>query len=85
VSVERGDYGPVRILVGRHKGSLGYYDDDLGSDRRPGRAIVYLGEPFLSDYILIRRADLEKVTATHLGLERWKRKYPWIARWLDLP
>jgi hypothetical protein len=39
----------------------------------------------VSDYILVRRADLEKVTATHLSLERWKRKYPWIARWLDLP
>jgi hypothetical protein len=39
----------------------------------------------VSDYILVRRADLEKVTATHLGLERWKGKYPWIARRLDLP
>jgi hypothetical protein len=39
----------------------------------------------VSDYILVRRADLEKVTATHPGLERWKRKYPWIARWLNLP
>jgi hypothetical protein len=78
--VERGDYGPVRIRTGQHKGSLGCCDDDLESGRRPGRAIVYLREPFVSDYILVRRADLEKVTATHLGLERWKRKYPWIAR-----
>ena len=45
-------------------------------------AIVYLGEPFESDYVLIRRADLEKVTAMHIDLERWKRKYPWLAKQL---
>jgi len=86
VSVERGDYGPVTILKGPHKGKLGYYDDDdLGSERRPGKAIVYLGEPFESDYIVIRHADLEKVTAKNIDLERWKRKYPWLARQLGLP
>src|SRR5262245_56184581 len=75
--------GAVR---GPHKGKLGYYDDDdLGSERRPGKAIVYLGEPFESDYIVIRRADLEKVTAKNIDLERWKRKYPWLARQLGLP
>jgi hypothetical protein len=74
LSVERLITGrPSASWPGGNKGSLGYYDDDLGSDRRPGRAIVYLGEPFVSDYILVRRADLQKVTATHLGLERWKR------------
>jgi hypothetical protein len=86
VSVEHGDYGPVRILKGPHKDKLGYYDDDdLGSERCPGKAIVYLGEPFESDYIVIPVADLEKVTAKHLDLERWKRKYSWLARQLGLP
>jgi hypothetical protein len=61
VSAEQGDYGPVRILAGPHKDRLGYYDDDLGSDRRPGKAIVYLGEPFVSDYILVQLADLESL------------------------
>jgi len=56
-----------------------------GSERRPGKAIVYLGEPFESDYIVIRHADLEKVTAKNIDLERWKRKYPWLARQLGLP
>jgi len=50
-----------------------------------GKAIVYLGEPFESDYIVIRHADLEKVTAKNIDLERWKRKYPWLARQLGLP
>ena len=82
VSVERGDYGVVRILRGSHKGKLAYYDDDLGTDTRPGKAVVYIGEPFESDYVLIRRTDLEKVTAKHIDLERWKRKYPWLAKQL---
>ena len=65
MSIERGDYGPVRIRKGRHKGKLGYYDDDdLGSERRSGKAIVYLGEPFESDYIVIPRADLASRAAT---------------------
>jgi hypothetical protein len=34
---------------------------------------------------VIRRADLEKVTAKNIDLERWKRKYPWLARQLGLP
>src|SRR6516162_2562468 len=44
VSVEQGDYGPVRILAGPHKGSLGYYgyygyyNDAPGSDRPGGRS-----------------------------------------------
>jgi hypothetical protein len=85
MSVERGDYGPVRILKGPHKGKLAYYDDDLGTEERPGKAIVYVGEPFESDYILIPRADLAKVIAKSIELERWKRKYPWLAKQLGLP
>ena len=86
MSIERGDYGPVRIRKGRHKGKLGYYDDDdLGSERRSGKAIVYLGEPFESDYILVSRKDLERVDVKNIHLERWKRKYPWLLKLVDLP
>ena len=52
MSIERRDYGPVRIRKGRHKGTLGYYDDDLDGEERAAKAIVYLGEPFESDCIL---------------------------------
>ena len=70
---------------GRHTGTLAYYDDDLGTETRPGKAIVYIGEPFESDYLLLSRADLQKVTATSIDVERWKRKYPWLAKLVDLP
>jgi hypothetical protein len=35
-----------------HQGEVGYYDDD-GEN-----GIVYLGEPFVSDYVVIPRTDL---------------------------
>jgi hypothetical protein len=85
MSVERGDYGPVRIRKGRHKGKLGYYDDDLDGEERAATAIVYLGEPFESDYILVSRKDLEKIGVKSIDLERWKRKYPWLVKLVDLP
>ena len=47
--------------------------------------IVYLGEPFESDYILVSRKDLEKVDVKNIHLERWKRKYPWLVKLVDLP
>jgi hypothetical protein len=85
MSVERGNYGPVRIRKGRHADKLGYYDDDLDGEGRAATAIVYLGEPFESDYILVSRKDLEKVDVKNIHLERWKRKYPWLVKLLDLP
>ncbi len=85
MSVNVGDYGPVLLLKGEHKGKVGYYDDE---DDEPGYAIVYLDEPFVSDYsdyTVIAHADLEKVDAKSIHLEKWKRKYPWLARQLGLP
>jgi hypothetical protein len=82
MSVGVGEYGPVLVLKGEHKGKVGYYDDE---DDEPGRAIVYLGEPFVSDYVVIPHADLEKVDAKSIHLERWKRTYPWLARQLGIP
>jgi hypothetical protein len=78
--VARGDYGPVLILRGDHKGTVGYDDDDEGT-----AAIVYLGEPFAADYVLIPRADLVAVGATSFQLERWKRAYPWLVKYLGVP
>jgi hypothetical protein len=85
MSFARGDYGPVRVRKGRHAGKLGYYDDDLDGEERAATAIVYLGEPFESDYILVGRTDLEKVDRKNIHLERWKRKYPWLVKLVDLP
>ena len=75
-----GDYGPVLIVRGEQQGRIGYYDDDEGD-----RAIVYLGEPFLSDYVSLDRGDLERVTASSLHVERWKRAYPWLVKYLGVP
>ena len=81
MSVTISDYGSVLVLRGQHEGKVGYYDDEGDN---PGEAIVYLGEPFLSAYVVIDHADLEKVDVTSLHLERWKREYPWLARQLGL-
>ena len=75
--VARGDYGPVLILRGDHQGTVGYYDDDEG-----GRAVVYLGEPFVSDPVLLSRGTLQKIDAKSTELEKWKRRYPWLAKQL---
>jgi hypothetical protein len=37
MSVNVGDYGPVLVLKGEHKGKVGDYDDE---DDEPGQAIV---------------------------------------------
>ena len=78
--VARGDYGPVLILRGDHKGTVGYYDDDEG-----GRAVVYLGEPFVSDPVLLPRGALQKIDTKSAELEKWKRRYPWLAKQLGVP
>ena len=48
------DYGPLPVAKGEHRGKIGYYD---GNDDEPGYAIMYLGEPFVSDYAVIPQAD----------------------------
>ena len=82
MGVEVGNYGPVLVLKGEHKDKIGYYDDE---DDEPGYAIVYLGEPFVSDYAVIPHAHLEKVDVTSIHLEKWKRAYPWLAKQLGIP
>ena len=58
--IERGDYGVISIVGGRHKGQLGYYDDEDGA-----RAVVYVsGPPTMVDsrYVLVRFGSLGPAT-----------------------
>jgi hypothetical protein len=73
--VSQGGYGPVVIIAGKHQGRVGYYDNDEGR-----KAVVYFGEPFKSDFVLIPLRHLRKTDVTPLELERFKRKYPEVAR-----
>jgi len=50
-----------------------YYYDDEGN-----RAVVRLGEPIRSAYVLIERDHLANVTS--LEPERWKREHPEFRR-----
>ncbi len=45
-NVNPGDWGVVRVIAGRLKGRLVFYDDDAEN----GLAIVYPGVPHASDY-----------------------------------
>jgi hypothetical protein len=73
--VPQGGYGPVVIVTGEHRGRVGYYDNDEGKN-----AIVYFGEPFMLGYVLIPRRYLRKTDVTPLEFERFKRRYPEVAR-----
>jgi hypothetical protein len=76
---EQGDFGPVLILRGRYQGRVGYYDDDDDG------AIVYLGAPFSSDGVRLKHNDIQKIDAKSAELEKWKRRYPWLAKQLGVP
>jgi len=56
------------------RGIVGYYDDNEG-----GRAVVYLGEPFVPNPVRLPPA-LQKIDAESAELEKWKRRYPWLAK-----
>ena len=67
------------ILRGRHQGKVGYYDDDDDG------AIVYLGAPFSSDAVRLKHSYIQKIDAKSAELEKWKRRYPWLAKQLGVP
>jgi hypothetical protein len=73
-----GNYGLVRILSGKHKGEMGYYDNE----HERGRAIVYLeGSELLSaDYVIISFRALERIEISSLEVERFKREHPSLAK-----
>ena len=54
---------PSASSKGRHAGKLGYHDDD-----EEDRAVVYLGEPIHSGYVLIKRDHLANVTSLEHGV-----------------
>jgi hypothetical protein len=54
-------------------GARHHHDDDEGD-----RAVVYLGEPIHSGYVLIKRDRLTKMTS--LEHERWKRAHTEFCR-----
>lgn len=70
--IDPGDYGPVRVTTGQHAGRVGYYDDD-GDD-----AVVYLGAPFVSPYVLIPHDALER-TDSCPDLNLFTRTHPEVA------
>jgi hypothetical protein len=53
------NYGAVLVTKGKYKGKIGYYDDDQSDTK----GIVYFGEPFVSDYVLIKLEYLENITS----------------------
>jgi hypothetical protein len=78
--IQQGEYGPVRVVEGEHAGRVGYYDDDEGA-----LALVYFGEPFLSESAMIRRSWLRMTDVIPLGLEKWKRRHPELAQEFGVP
>ena len=79
--IERGSYGPVRVVAGRHKGKTGYYDDDNDYGTA---AIVYFGEPFTSGYFCLRYSSLEPFDGAHLPLQKYARDHPDIVSELNV-
>lgn len=67
-------YGVVRIVRGRYKGRLGYYDDDEN-----GCAIVYLGAPFASPSVLVRHRSLVPSDEPFVPLDDWLAAHPELA------
>lgn len=59
------EYGSVIVFKGRHKGKIGYYDDDSDCDK----ALVYLGEPFKCPYTLINHEYIRNVRVDEKKVE----------------
>lgn len=62
-------FGAVVFIKGKHKGKIGYYDDDSDSGKQ---AIVYLGKPFQSEYVLARFSSIKNITS--LEHEKFKKE-----------
>ena len=77
--IESGDWGPVRVTGGRHRGKLGYYDDDASEKT----AIVYLGA-ITDGYTLIRRSCLDKADAPTEFVEHYARQWPTVVKMLGM-
>lgn len=66
------DFGPVMITGGKHKGTIGFYDDTNGRS-----ALVFLGPPFVSPCVWMRFAWIEPLTnVSSLEIEAFRRANP---------
>jgi len=67
------DFGPVRITKGRHKGIIGYYDDNDGN-----RALVFLGAPvFFSEYVWLPFSSIAEIgNVSSIEIEGFRRANP---------
>ncbi len=61
-----GNYGLVRITAGKHKGKVGYYDNE--GER--GKAIVYLEEPATFRRLRKHRVPLPRTNRDHVAEHR---------------
>lgn len=69
-------HGPVWINTGKHRGQIGYYDDDTED-----RAIVYLGEPCKSAWVKIPHHWIDALdSVSSIELDMYKRKNPEVLR-----
>lgn len=70
------EYGIVRVIKGRHKGKVGWYDDD----ETPKKAIVYFDEILVSgSYVLVNIDYLENVNIKTFQVANFIKRYPTIA------
>lgn len=69
----------VRVIKGEFLGNIGYYDDDSDDG-----AIVYFGEPLLSEYDIIPHEFLELADVKHFATEKLIKKYPRLAEILGI-
>ena len=81
---EETSYGNVEITAGKHKGKLAYYDDeDRDSYGRPC-GIIYLGQPFLSDYILLPFGNFKLSLKENKEVNKFEKNNPLVAESIGL-
>ena len=71
------EYGAVVFVKGEYQGRLAYYDNDEGKS-----AVVYLGRPFESDYIMVPHSHIRNVTS--LEHEKYKKENPEFCKLLGI-
>jgi hypothetical protein len=78
--VDEMDWGNVLILKGKYKGSIGYYDDIGENDK----AIVYLGEPLRSKYVLLHHSSIEKTSLPYIPAKIFIKNNEYLAKILGV-
>lgn len=76
------EYGAVLVIAGKHRGKLGYYDDD---DDDAGVGCVYFGVPFKEPWEEVPLRYLVGVDVELIGLERLRREAPHVYEVMRLP